>query len=355
LSESGKSEKEKYVELINSLRNRRVPDNPDLFTCGSQAKKIYGIVMKELTDTINNNNELTVRVVAGTFGAGKSHLVFRVINEIWYDFRDSVLISAIDVNYANSFADMLEQILQRLRTREGKHLGEIVCEIGGHLASTFSLTRREKLRNTMLEGVVTKEKLYRKLIEFEFTAEIAEKLSECITKNHSSEVIGIVTKDIDCLKALFRLLHSNSYRGICVFLDEFETLDVKSDKQSMLDMLRTLHEAGGNFRSTFMLVLTREVFWSKVKDLCQPLHERWNSGRTLELTELEADDIQELFEKLLLVYEKAGYPIKHANTDEIRREVKEIYDGLKPLGLSRTFRAVINIAIEKVEQNWVLL
>lgn len=354
MSESEKSEKEKYVELINSLRNRRVPDNPDLFTCGSHAKKIYVVVMKELTDTIKNNSELTVRVVAGTFGAGKSHLVSRVINEIWYDFRDSVLISAVDVNYANSFADLLEQVLLRLRNREGKHLGEIVCEIGAHLTTTFSLTRREKLRDTMLEGVVTKERLCSKLIEFEFAAEIAEKLSECMTKNHSSEVIGIVTKDIDCLKALFRLLHS-SYSGICVFLDEFETLDVKSDKQIMLDMLRTLHEAGSNFRSTFMLVLTREVFWSKVRDLCQPLHERWNSGRTLELTELEADDIEELFEKLLFVYEKAGYPLKHSNTEEIRREVKEIYDGLKPLGLSRTFRAVINVAIEKVEQNWVLL
>jgi hypothetical protein len=353
LSGSENLERQKYEAVIESLQNRRVPDNPDLFTCGSQAAKIYATVTEEIKHVVEKDNNLTVRVVTGNFGAGKSHLAKNIEHELYVHFGNKVLVSKVDANLANSFPEIIEQILVRLRNSEGHNLNRFVMEIGKHLENEIRLTVSERIWDAF-EGGVRKERLCDRMVKFGFDTSTAEKLAEYVMKDGKGEASALLPRDINCLKALFCFLQAKSYHGICVFLDEFETLDVKENKEGILDMLRAMHEQGNSLRSTYVLVLTRSVFWEKVKEICYPLYDRWDGKRTLTLGELDLRDTTELLERLLSIYEKAGKKVMYKDSAEVRDEANKIHDGLNAGELSRTFRAVIIFAIEKIEQEWRL-
>lgn len=354
MSRSRHLEREVFEGVIDSLKNRRVPENPELISCGLQAKKIHQKLVKKARETIEDKIELTTRVVVGGFGSGKTHLIHWVVNDLWYHFGDNLLVSVVDLNLCNDFPEVIEQIFSRMTNKRNQSFPDILADSVQHLMSDIKLTSFERLKNRISEGAIMKEEFCGKLTELGFASEIADEIADYVTKSENNTILNFLPKNIRTFKIMCRLLLSKIYGGLCIFLDEFESLETKRNRTEIFDMFRSLHDEGGDFSSLFMLVLTRGVFWEQIKDICLPLYQRWNSTRRLSLGELISDDIKELFEKLLEIYGKAGYHTKHKASGEIDREVSEIYEGLSTLRFPRTFREVITVSIEKIEQNWVV-
>jgi hypothetical protein len=351
MSESD-SELRKFKKLIESLENKRVPENPTLFSCGLKAKRVHRKLVKEATRAINEGDALVTRVVDGEFGSGKTHLAHWVETDLYSHFGDDILVSYVDLKEAHDFPEVIEQILLTMKDRNNRHLVNILPTL--LLDVTKSKMRiSERIENTITEGRVNKQRICDYLTKQGFTQEASLKLSKCVVDRRGN-VINAIGKDIKSFKALCRFLVSTKAKGICILLDEFESLDSKTNLVNMLEMLRCVHDAGNDFTSTYLIVLTVGAFWDKVRQLYLPLHQRWDGKKKLTLGFQSSIDAEELFTRLLEVYEKAGYLIRYRDLGRVDAAVKQIFEEIESDGEPRTFRVLLERCITRIKRrHWI--
>jgi hypothetical protein len=351
MSESD-SERRKFKRLIKSLENKRVPEDPTLFSCGLKAKRVHRILVKEATRVIRDGDALATRVIDGAFGSGKTHLAHWVETDLYSHFGDDIFISYVDLKLAHDFPEVIEQILLTMKDRNNRHLADILPTL--LLDATRSkMGISKRIENTITEGRVNKGRICDYLTKQGFTQETSLELSKCVV-DRRGDVINALGKDIESFKALCRLLVSTKAKGICILLDEFESLESRTNKVNMLEMLRCLHDAGNDFSSTYFIVLTEGVFWDEIKRLYLPLHQRWDGKKKLTLGFQSLMDAEELFTQLLEVYEKAGYLIRYRDLGRVEVVVKQIFGEIDAHEEPRTFRVLLERCITRIKKRrWI--
>ena len=356
MSESEISERRRFEGLIKSLEKNRVPEDPTLFSCGSDAKRIHRIIVKESKRVIQDNEALTTRVVTGAFGSGKTHLARWVEADLFYYFSDNVLVSYVDLKRAKDFPEVICQILLNIRNRSGQNLSKIMSDAYEGHNRNLKLGVAGYIRNKMTEGKFVGGKFCERLVQVGFERKAAEEMARCFV-DHRNDIIKHVPKDINSLKTLCNFLVLAKYRGVCIFLDEFESLESKASRVDVLEMLRAMHDDGDSFRSVFLVVLTSPVFWDRVvRKTYSPLYQRWDGERRLELGDLDLDDAKELFQSLLRTYEKAGHSVRHKNSSKVDLAAREIYEDAEKRRPSKpiTFRDIIKQCIKKIKkEHWL--
>jgi len=355
LSESNFSERKRFNDILERLKNRHVPKKPSLVSVGANATRIHEKLLGEITKVIQKNEVSTVAIVKGGFGSGKTHLAKWVIEDLWYAFRDEeILVSSVDINKADSFNEISFQLIQKLRNNRGQKFHEMLTDIVNEVKARIGLSFFDIVKDRVSGGLISQETIAKDLARQGIDDVLAHKLARAgLGELYIGEVERLLAEKDDLIRTLLAIMSSH-YKGLCIFLDEFESIETKSEKVKILEQFRIFHDSLGDIKGVFIVVLTRGAFWDSVNELCPPLYDRWNRNVIGDLGELDQPDVEDLFQKLIFVYEKAGYKVIRRTATKIKKVASEILGGLNELKLPRTFSRVIWAAIEKIKEDWLI-
>jgi len=392
--------------LISILKSKNVPDSDlNLLTTGESFEKITRQLQGEVAQ-LPHPASILVRVLAGEFGSGKSHMLTYLSDQVRKASSQDVLFSKVDLGKLREaeYFGFQFQIMKGLYSIQHATYQEIIREIYDRIYTGFKqenpnatsyeskdfvkrvvasvvsgivptpapglfeilikyildllekIFRGGKARAMQFSSLVQPQVLDQKPIEFvDAFSDLAQRPRE---NSAFEELAKQLSYDAELTNVLFKLMKQAGFKVVIIFVDELEALSGEFGDRlgKVLTRLREFHDemgkAGRDYPAIALIVASTPNFLEDLKLKEPALYSRWYKA-VIEIPFMSDADIDDLILRVNSIFDLAGYDVKPMPWEIAANFRQRIIQDIEANKRTRSTREVIGRVIYFIETEWI--